>query len=154
MRRVEHNHEKLLLEIKNPELYPGIEQETLKLLGNEGWLDRGHLGRLVVQSFDADSVRTVHELRPAVTTAYLGTPTVTQLPRYARFTDLVNPSFTSLSAGYVAAVHAFDGPHGRPLRMFTWTVDDAVAAREVAGYGVDGIITNRPEVVRSAVSAD
>jgi len=35
MRRVEHNHQKLLLEIKNPELYPGIEQQTLKVLGNE-----------------------------------------------------------------------------------------------------------------------
>src|SRR5689334_16671151 len=69
MRRVEHNHEKLLLEIKNPGLYPGIERDTLKLLGNEGWLDPGHLGRLVVQSFSTDSVLAVHELKPAVTTA-------------------------------------------------------------------------------------
>ncbi|MGW4565820.1 glycerophosphodiester phosphodiesterase family protein, partial [Streptomyces sp. NPDC004561] len=67
MRRLDHNHESLLLEIKNPELYPGIELQTLKLLGNESWLDRKHLGRLVVQSFSADSVRTVHELKPAIT---------------------------------------------------------------------------------------
>ncbi|MFE5404802.1 glycerophosphodiester phosphodiesterase [Streptomyces sp. NPDC056580] len=154
MRRVDHNHEKLLLEIKNPELYPGIERQTLKLLGNEGWLDRAHLGRLVVQSFSADSVRTVHELKPALTTAYLGRPSVAQLQRYARFTDLINPSYGSISTSYVAAVHTFDGPHDRPLGVYAWTVDDAATARKVAGYGVDGVITNKPDVVRAALDAN
>ncbi|MFJ3715985.1 glycerophosphodiester phosphodiesterase [Streptomyces sp. NPDC090057] len=154
MRRVEHNHEKLLLEIKNPELYPGIEGQTLKLLGNEGWLDRAHLGRLVVQSFSADSVRTVHELKPALTTAYLGRPSLAQLQRYARFTDLINPSYKSVTGSYVTALRAFDGPHGRPLGLCAWTVDDAATARKVARYGVDGIITNKPDVVRAALDAD
>ncbi|MFI9805347.1 glycerophosphodiester phosphodiesterase [Streptomyces sp. NPDC052301] len=154
MRRVEHNHEKLLLEIKNPELYPGIEQQTLKLLANEGWLDHAHVGRLVVQSFSADSVRTVHELKPAVVTAFLGMPSMAQLQRYASFVDLINPSYGSLSQGYVAAVHAFDGPHGRPLGVFAWTVNDAATARKVAGLGVDGVITNKPDVVRAALGSD
>ncbi|MFG2355740.1 glycerophosphodiester phosphodiesterase [Streptomyces sp. NPDC048521] len=154
MRRVERNRENLLLEIKNPDLYPGIERQTLKLLRTAGWLDRGHQGRLIVQSFSADSVRTVHELQPAVTTGYLGTPTVAQLQQYAGFADLINPSYGTLSQGYVSAVHAFDGPHGRPLGVFAWTVDDAATAREVADYGVDGIISNKPDVVRSAVDSD
>ncbi|MCS0603312.1 glycerophosphodiester phosphodiesterase [Streptomyces sp. LP11] len=153
MRRVEHNHESLVLEIKNPELYPGIEQQILKLLGNEGWLGRGHLGRLVVQSFSADSVRTVHELKPALTTAYLGTPSLSQLHDYARFIDLVNPSYDTISLRYVAAVHAVDGPHGRPLGVFAWTVNDAATARKVDGYKVDGVITNKPDVVRAALGS-
>ncbi|WP_405874026.1 glycerophosphodiester phosphodiesterase [Streptomyces sp. NBC_00005] len=154
MRRVEHNHQKLLLEIKNPELYPGIEQQTLKLLGNEGWLDRQHLaGRLIVQSFSADSLRIVHDLKPAVTTGFLGTPRVADLPGYASFTDGINPSYGSISRGYVAAVHSVTGPHGRPLTVFAWTVDDADTARKVARYGVDGVITNKPDVVRAALQA-
>ncbi|MER6029128.1 glycerophosphodiester phosphodiesterase family protein [Streptomyces sp. NPDC001851] len=152
MCRIEHNHEKLLLEIKNPDLYPGIEQQTLKLLGNEGWLDHKHLGRLIVQSFSADSIRTVHELRPAVTTAYLGSPTAAQLRQYAPYTDLINPSYGSLSQAYVSAVHAVDGPHDKPLGVFAWTVNDAATARRVADYGVDGIITNKPDVVRAALA--
>ncbi|MER7574664.1 glycerophosphodiester phosphodiesterase family protein [Streptomyces sp. NPDC126514] len=151
LHRVERHRQKLLLEIKNPGLYPGIERQTLKVLGNEGWLDRRHLGRLIVQSFSADSVRKVHDLKPAVKTGLLGTPAVADLPRYAEFTDQINPSHRSLSTGYVAAVRAFTGPHGRPLEVFTWTVDDAANARRVAGYGVDGIITNKPDVVRDAV---
>ncbi|RZU38066.1 glycerophosphoryl diester phosphodiesterase [Streptomyces sp. BK022] len=153
MRRVEHNHEKLLLEIKNPELYPGMEAQILKTLGNEGWLDRAHQKRLIVQSFSPDSIRTVHRLKPALTTGYLGRPEVAELKDYARFSDLVNPAYADISASYVSTAHALKGPHGKPLRVFTWTVNDAATARKVRGYGVDGIITNKPDVVRTALSA-
>ncbi|CCK30889.1 secreted hydrolase [Streptomyces davaonensis JCM 4913] len=152
LHRVERNHQKLLLEIKNPVLYPGIERQTLKVLGNEGWLDREHVaGRLIVQSFGADTLRTVRDLKPAVRTGFLGTPNVAELPAYAEFADQINPAHGSISTGYVAAVHAFTGPHGASLEVFTWTVDTAADARRVAGYGVDGIITNKPDVVRDAV---
>ncbi|MEU5181436.1 glycerophosphodiester phosphodiesterase family protein [Streptomyces longwoodensis] len=153
LRSVESHHQGLLLEVKNPELYPGIEQQILKELGNENWLDQRHLaGRLIVQSFSADSLRTVHALAPEVRTGLLGTPKAADLPAYARFVDLVNPSHTSLSAAYVSAVHAQTGPHGLPLRLFAWTVDDADTARTVVGYGADGLISNKPDVVRQAVS--
>ncbi|USQ87682.1 glycerophosphodiester phosphodiesterase [Streptomyces phaeoluteigriseus] len=155
VRRVEHHDQKLLLELKKPELYPGIEQDTLKVLADEGWLDGVHLGgRLIVQSFSADSLRAVHDLEPAVTTGLLGRPAVRDLPAYAAFADLINPSYVSLSPGYVSAVHAVAGPHGGPLRIFVWTVDDASVARTMAGYGVDGIITNRPDVVARALYWD
>jgi glycerophosphoryl diester phosphodiesterase len=154
MERVSHNHQSLVLEIKNPELYPGIERQILKLLGNEGWLDRDHLrNRLIVQSFSAASVRTVHKLRPAIRTAYLGTPRVTELKAYARFTDQINSKYTKLSPGYVSAVHALKGPHGKPLKVFAWIVNRAADARRLAGFGVDGLITNVPDVVRRAVTA-
>ncbi|MGN9760240.1 glycerophosphodiester phosphodiesterase [Streptomyces sp. SD31] len=151
MDRVELHHQKLLLEIKNPDLYPGIERQTLKVLGNEGWLDPDHLARrLIVQSFSADSMRTVHELKPAVKTGFLGTPAVADLPWYATFVDQINPSHSSISTDYVASVHEFEGPQGEPLEVFTWTVNDADTARLVGRYGVDGIITNSPDVVRDA----
>ncbi|MFC7261601.1 glycerophosphodiester phosphodiesterase [Streptomyces lutosisoli] len=152
MNRVSHNHQKLVLEVKNPELYPGIERQTLKLLSNEGWLDPAHLkSSLIVQSFSADSVRTVHDLRPGIRTAFLGRPSIAQLPDYAQFADQINSDQTALSSGYVSAVHGFDGPHGSPMKVFAWTVNDAAAARRVAGFGVDGIITNVPDVIQRAL---
>ncbi|MGW4238919.1 glycerophosphodiester phosphodiesterase [Streptomyces sp. NPDC004749] len=152
LRALEANRQKLLLEIKAPELYPGIEKEILQVLREEGWLDRDHVRRrLVIQSFSADSVRTVHERRPDVTTGFLGTPAVADLPSYAAFTDQINPTHTSLTADYVAAAHRLKGAHGKPLTVSTWTVNDAAGAVRVAGFGVDGIITNNPDVVRDAV---
>ncbi|MCM2414774.1 glycerophosphodiester phosphodiesterase family protein [Streptomyces sp. RKAG290] len=149
--RLGHNGQNLLLEIKSPEIYPGIERATLQVLGEEGWLDPSHVrGRLVIQSFGADSVRKVHEERPDVTTGFLGTPAVADLPSYAGFADQINPTYTSISGAYVAAVHALKGPHHKPLRVNAWTVNDAAHALRVAGFGVDGIITNTPDVVRAA----
>ncbi|MET9846804.1 glycerophosphodiester phosphodiesterase [Streptomyces ossamyceticus] len=151
MRRLSRNHQKLVLEIKNPQLYPGIEQQTLKVLANEGWLTPQHLrDRLVVQSFSPDTVRRVHELSPGVKTGFLGTPDIADLPEYAAFADQINSSYTTISPSYIAMIHAFEGPHGKPLEMLTWTVNDAENARKVVRYGVDGIITNKPDVVEEA----
>jgi glycerophosphoryl diester phosphodiesterase len=151
MRRLSRNHQKLVLEIKNPQLYPGIEQQTLKVLANEGWLTPLHLrDRLVVQSFSPDTVRRVHELSPGVKTGFLGTPSIADLPEYASFADQINSSYTTISPSYIATIHAFEGPHGKPLEMLTWTVNDAENARKVVQYGVDGIITNKPDVVEEA----
>jgi glycerophosphoryl diester phosphodiesterase len=155
MNRVSHNHQKLVLEIKNPALYPGIEQETLKVLSNEGWLGPARVrSKLVIQSFDADSIRTVHALRPDIKTGFLGTPSVAELPAYAQFADQINSSHTTISLGYVAAIHALEGPHGKPLEISTWTVDTPEDTRRVAGFGVDGVITNKPDVVREALGED
>ncbi|MFI6081805.1 glycerophosphodiester phosphodiesterase [Streptomyces sp. NPDC051217] len=149
---VEDNRQKLLLEIKAPELYPGIEKDILRVLRAEGWLDRSHVrDKLVIQSFGADSVKAVHEQRPDVTTGFLGTPAVADLPSYAKFTDQINPTHSTLTAEYVAAVHRLKGAHGKRLQVSTWTVNDAAGALRVAGFGVDGIITNNPDVVRDAV---
>ncbi|MEV7441987.1 glycerophosphodiester phosphodiesterase family protein [Streptomyces sp. NPDC091204] len=152
LNRVQRNQQKLLLEIKKPELYPGIEEQTLKVLGDAGWLDERHVTqRLVVQSFSADCVRLVHRLRPDLLTAFLGTPTVADLPRYAEFTDRINPWHTTISADWVAAVHGLLGAHGKAMEVDTWIVDDAATARKVQDMGVDGIITNAPDVVQEAV---
>ncbi|MEU9880739.1 glycerophosphodiester phosphodiesterase [Streptomyces phaeochromogenes] len=155
MNRVSRNHQKLVLEIKNPALYPGIERETLKVLSNEGWLGPAHVrSKLVVQSFSADSIRAVRALRPDIKTGFLGTPSIAELPAYAQFADQINSSHTTISLAYVTAIHALEGPHGKQLEISTWTVDTAEDTRRVAGFGVDGIITNKPDVVRETLNED
>ncbi|MFF8816300.1 glycerophosphodiester phosphodiesterase [Streptomyces pactum] len=151
--KVSANHQNLLMELKAPELYPGIESQTLQVLREEGWLNRHHVKhRLIIQSFSAPSVRTVHHLRPDVKTGFLGTPAVADLPEYAAFTDQINPSYRTINAAYVAAVKELDGAHGKPLEVFTWTVNDGPNAVSVARMGVTGIISNNPDVVRDAVA--
>ena len=143
----------LLLEIKRPDLYPGIESEILAELDRQGWLDQRHLrDKLVIQSFDAASVARIHELNPEVKTGFLGTPAVSDLSDYATYCDQVNPRYTDLTAEYVQAVQAVRGAHGRPLEVFTWTVDDASTATRLADMGVNGIISNAPDVVAGALS--
>ncbi|AXQ57779.1 MULTISPECIES: glycerophosphodiester phosphodiesterase [Streptomyces] len=152
LKRMSRHRLSLLLELKAPELYPGIERETLNALRRAGWLDRGHVrDRLVVQSFGADAVRRVHQLRPDVKTGFLGTPAQAELPAYAAFADQINPTHSTVTPSYVDAVQALKGPHGKRLEVYTWTVNDAATARKVRDAGVDGVITNFPDVVKDAI---
>lgn len=152
LERMTRNDQKLLLELKKPELFSGIEREVVGELRDKGWLAEDKREGLSIQSFNADSVRTVHELAPSVTTGFLGTPAVSELSAYAQFTDQINPRYTEVTTEYVDAVKALRGAHGAPLEVFTWTVDDAQDAERVAALGVDGIISNRPDVIRDAVA--
>ena len=152
LRALEARGQRLLLELKAPDRYPGIEEEVLAELERHGWLAGRPGERLVIQSFDAESVRTVHRLAPGVETGFLGSPDPADLPAYAGFADQINPDHRDLTAGYVAGVRGHTGPHGRPLKVFTWTVDDAAAAVAVADLGVDGIISDVPDLVREALT--
>ncbi|MDT0344728.1 glycerophosphodiester phosphodiesterase [Streptomyces litchfieldiae] len=150
--RLADNGQRLLLEIKSPASYPGIEADILDELRAAGWLGERHPGRrLVIQSFDAASVRRVHELAPRVETGFLGTPAVADVPEYAEFADQINPRYRDLTADYVADLQAVEGPHGEPVEVYAWTVNDGPTAVAVAELGVDGIITNFPDVVRDAL---
>ena len=57
----------------------------------------------------------------------------------------VHPWVATLTAGYVAEARRLG------LRVNTWTCNDPDRAREVAGWGVDGIVTDVPDVIRAAL---
>ena len=44
------------------------------------------------------------------------------------------------------------GAHERGFRVYAWTVDAPARARELAAMGVDGVCTNRPDVIREALA--
>ncbi|MFI7033758.1 glycerophosphodiester phosphodiesterase [Microbispora rosea] len=128
----------LLLEIKEPRLYPGIEVRVAEEIGR----DPAWRGRIVVQSFDWNSMRRFHGLMPRVPIGLLGTPRVAELPGLARFADQINPPYADVTAEYVRRVHRLR------MKVLAWTVDDPAAVRRLIGAGVDGVITNKPDVVR------
>lgn len=119
------------------------------------------LDHLQVQSFWPPSIDWIGVLLPDVDTALLTTATLPGAPSGAGFTvaenvayatarghEIVAPDEASidLSAASVAAAHAA-GRHVVP-----WTVDDAARIAEIAGYGVDGIITNAPGAAYAALA--
>jgi len=40
----------------------------------------------------------------------------------------------------------------RDIRLYAWTVDDPARARELVALGVDGLCTNRPDLIRQALA--
>jgi glycerophosphoryl diester phosphodiesterase len=138
----------LLLEVKAPELYPGIEQRIAGLLRlHPYWLDTDRWGhRLVVQSFSWGSMRAFHAILPWVPIGVLGIPAVEQLPRLAEFADQVNPYQGDLSPDYVQHVHALH------MEVFTWSIQDPEGIRHAIAQNVDGIITGKPDVLRGILT--
>lgn len=133
----------LLLEVKAPHLYPGVEERVAaELRRHPAWLAPG---RLVVQSFDWESMRAFHRVMPQVPVGLLGTPSPGRLPALAEFAAQVNPPHHEVTAAYVRRVRSLG------MRVFTWTVDDPDAMRRQAALPVDGIITNRPDVLRGVL---
>jgi glycerophosphoryl diester phosphodiesterase len=137
----------MLLEIKAPSLYPGIEAEVAAEMRTFPGYVEGAVAaqRLVVQSFDFGSMRTYAGLEPDVPVGLLGTPARDDLASLAEFADQVNPHHRSADAGYVAAVH------DAGMQCLVWTVDAPADMERALDLGVDGVITNKPDVLEQVL---
>ncbi|GAA0517207.1 hydrolase [Saccharopolyspora subtropica] len=144
---LERSRSGLLLEAKEPARYPGVAERIADELARWPWWVQPDPAerRLVVQSFDWAFIRHLHGLLPQVRVGVLGAPTLDQLAEVATYSNQVNPHFSATTAEYVAAVHR----HG--MRTNPYTVDDPATMRTLLDRGVDGIITNRPDVLHAEI---
>jgi len=110
---------------------------------------RGSVDRLLVSSFDHSLVALVHQRRPDLPTA--------ALVAHTRHPDRLIERVAS--AGQVA-INPMDGlvdarlvelAHAAHLEVYVWTVDDPARIAELASFGVEGIITDVPDVARSVL---
>ncbi|WP_245565188.1 glycerophosphodiester phosphodiesterase [Nocardioides insulae] len=132
----------ILMELKSPGLHPGLERAVADTFaGVPGYLPWALArGRLTVQSFDWNAMAIYASLQPGTPVGLLGTPAVDDLPDLT-WARQINPHASALSSEYVAAVHR----HG--LAVHTWTLDDPERMHAALDQGVDGVITNRPDVL-------
>ena len=137
----------LLLELKAPSLYPGIVPEVAAALRSiPGYVDTAlDANRLVVQSFEPDAMREYKAADPDVPVGLLGSPTGQALVDAATWADQVNPSCYSVDAAYVDRVHELG------MECLVWTVNRVSTMRRMVRIGVDGVITNRPDVMARVV---
>ncbi|HEY8339220.1 MAG TPA: glycerophosphodiester phosphodiesterase family protein [Egibacteraceae bacterium] len=134
----------LLLEVKSPELYPGLAEDVAEALARWPGYVRAHprAQRLVVQSFDWDFMAEYHALQPNVAVGLLGgPPSDADLADFAGWVDHVNPSHTAVDADVIDRVHELG------MQVNVYTVNDPDRMGELVELGVDGIITNHPDVL-------
>lgn len=143
LRLVQKKDTGIMLELKSPKLYPGIEQEvSVALRQVDHYIgDAIRDDKLVVQSFDFDAARAFKELEPRVKLALLGTPAIADLPDLSRWADEISSRHVTVDANYVAAVHALG------MDSSVWTVDTPENMNANLDKGVDAVVTNRPNIL-------
>lgn len=142
-----HGRCKLLIELKKGDgYYPGIEQRILKIIAQnhaEAWVN-------VIHSFDKQALLNVHQQNSGVKLQRL---IVFRLPLSSfnfskkidrdKFTDWsgVNVYYRFCSKRLIRKLHSLG------KTVYAWTVNKKRSAKKLVKRGVDGIITNRPQMM-------
>jgi glycerophosphoryl diester phosphodiesterase len=134
----------ILIELKAPELYPGIEENVAKEL-KERNLDKPQNEKIIVQSFNHKSMKKMNELLPkvpiGVLTSSSADTTEQALQEFSTYADYFNPSYGIVTEDLVNQVHSLG------MKIGSWTVRSQKAADFLLGVGVDAIITDYPDYV-------
>lgn len=98
--------------------------------------------RVTIQSFDH---RSLWAIRSADDTLQLSALTSRELPQIAELAekgaDIWSPRYTTLNPALVVEAH------DAGLRVIPWTVNEPEAMLDLIAMGVDGIISDRPDIL-------
>ncbi|MFB3169577.1 glycerophosphodiester phosphodiesterase family protein [Neobacillus sp. 179-C4.2 HS] len=139
-----HGKTGILIELKSPELYPGIEGQVAQKL-KERNLDKPQNEKIIIQSFNFESMKITNSLLPKVPIGVLTSnrahTTEQALKEFSTYADYFNPSYGIVSKELVDQVHSLG------MKIQSWTVRSHEAAQFLLDMNVDGIITDYPDYV-------
>jgi len=123
--------------------YPGIEAALARVIQ-----DFGLAGRCAVNSFNHHSLVRMQAALPGIPTTCVDGSHMVRPWEYARSIGCTGyaPHYTAIDQELV------DGCHRAGISVIAWTVDDRKEIERLVALGVDGIITNRPDVMRSCLA--
>ncbi len=128
---------KLNIEIKVPE----IEHDSLQLVDDSGMLDS-----VLISSFIQSVIEKMKDMNPDASTALLLNEIDQSSIQKARElnANAINPLFFAMPENFVQDAHEAG------LEVLPWTVNDRSIMLELIERGVDGIITDLPDIALSA----
>ncbi|PZD93948.1 glycerophosphodiester phosphodiesterase [Paenibacillus sambharensis] len=137
---------RLLIELKDPKQYPGIEKAVAGML-KERSLDNSASSGIVVQSFDRSSLQKLKELLPQLSIGILvtgaGKLRTRELKKIAQYADYINPSRKGLSTWTIRLIQA------NGMKVYVWDIRSERQAAAMIKAGADGIMTKNPEFLHS-----
>jgi glycerophosphoryl diester phosphodiesterase len=103
--------------------------------------------RVIIQSFDFRTLQYVHEHYPTMRTAMLiedfDKRTLDQQLKELGFTPIIySPDFSLVNEQLITACH------NMKIKVIPWTVDDKESIDRLRKLGVDGIITDYPDLLK------
>ncbi|MQY62237.1 glycerophosphodiester phosphodiesterase [archaeon] len=126
---------KILVELKET----GIEEKVLGLIRGKGLIEN-----VVIISFHEDALRKVRELDGEVATGLI----------YVRHKNPIRAAL-ELKAEYLLSLYRFTHSanvkkaHEKGLKVIVWTINNEEEVAEYRKKGVDGIATDRPDILNT-----
>ncbi|MCA1055931.1 glycerophosphodiester phosphodiesterase [Rossellomorea aquimaris] len=140
------------IETKSPEVYPGMEEELLKILEEYNLIrQNGPSSRVIIQSFSEESLQKVHDLNGDIPLVQLidyrtqATITDEELDHYHEYAAGIGMSYKKIDEEYVQKVREHD------LLIHPYTVNDKEDMKRLLEWGVTGMFTNYPDVLEDAL---
>ncbi|WP_414055238.1 glycerophosphodiester phosphodiesterase [Macrococcus equi] len=135
----------ILIEIKTPEYYPGIENKIREALVHYK-LDKA-TNRIAIQSFNHHAVKVSKSLLPALKHGVLISPknpriNTRDIKWFKTFADFYNPSVKLVTRELIQRAHQ------EGLKVKPYTVRDQSLVEPLLNQGVDAIITDYPDFVK------
>jgi glycerophosphoryl diester phosphodiesterase len=136
----------LLIEIKNPSLYPGIEKKLAEVIYTNLALQENL--DIKIQSFYIQSIKKMK--------AYFPSPSVQInlgliIKNFVSYRDLINISnhtdFINIHKNYISR-HLVLQAHQVGLKIYAWTVNDLRVLKLLLNRGIDGVIVDYPELIQ------
>lgn len=113
--------------------------------------ERSLINRVVVQSFDWEFLRALHALLPELALGALG-PTGQEKSLNPAHVAAVKELGASVIVWSEAVTpEGIQAAHEGGLKVWVYTIDDPEKARALVARGVDGIITNKPALIRQTL---
>ncbi len=107
------------------------------------------LERTTVQSLDPRALEAMHSIDPQVSTSLIiSNPhgIKENLARLSFVPDIYSPDYELVDQELIRVAHA------RNIQVIPWTVNDADTMRTLLGWGVDGLITDYPDLAVEVLS--
>lgn len=130
---------KLLIEIKQPTYYPGIEDKLLELL------EKYHVPKhkVIIQSFDMQSIEKIAGMNAGYELGVLlskkqywyRSPDFKEITKIANY---ANPNYQLVTKQFIRRAHE------QNLKVMPYTVNKLKTAKKLIHYGVDGLIQDNP----------
>ncbi len=132
----------LLIELKKPSLYPGIEELMAEELRKRDLHLKGN-DHIIVQSFEKQSMQKFSEILPEVPVGILINypPNKIEIKEISKFASYVNPKWTVVNNRVINLIHS------NGMKAVSWTVRSKREAEKLKHYPLDGIVADYLDLI-------
>ncbi|WP_251519820.1 MULTISPECIES: glycerophosphodiester phosphodiesterase [Staphylococcus] len=139
---IKDHPQKLLIELKDPSKYRGIEEEIVEFLHNSDLSN----DRIIVQSFNHKTIKKMYKIGVEFELGVLVSKRNYwyKLPRFkkiSKFAHYVNPNAALVRKRFIKKAHEYN------LKVMPYTVNAPKKAKSLIDLGVDGLISDTPDTL-------